>query len=435
MRALTLTLIFLLQYQYLSGQASNWKNACPNWLQYNFRWFLPQCFYNPDVSGEITDIVQRYKYPATEYNVTTSDGYILVQFRIGDPNGPTILVIHGIYMNPMGWTLVGKDSLAFVLAEAGYDVWLVSLRGTRYTKHESLTQADPKYWEFTPHEMGTIDLPAIIETVSTENGGKPITLLPFSMGSTCSLIYTSTMPDHVAQHNVILQVHIAPIAYMDRVSSIVGLGPYIGWSRISAQLKKSGTYYVLKPSDQSRRTATLAFLPTTANVRGFWLIMGSIFGFSCQLNPATLAATVLNGGDTISVYVMDFYVQIMQTSKFAALDYKDPAMNQEHYGSDTPPEYDLSKIDIPTTLIYALNDAMATKKNVERLHSELTTNTCLKPVPMSGFTHQDFVIAKDGRKLLYQPLADEYLIGRCPDATITNCLTNYFANLRRNENE
>lgn len=210
--------------------------------------------------------------------------------------------------------------------------------------------------------MGTIDLPAIIETVSTENGGKPITLLPFSMGSTCSLIYTSTMPDHVAQHNVISQVHIAPIAYMDRVSSIVGLGPYIGWSRISAQLKKSGTYYVLKPSDQSRRTATLAFLPTTANVRGFWLIMGSIFGFSCQLNPATLAATVLNGGDTISVYVMDFYVQIMQTSKFAALDYKDPAMNQEHYGSDTPPEYDLSKIDIPTTLIYALNDAMATKK-------------------------------------------------------------------------
>lgn len=56
MRALTLALIFLLQYQYLSGQGSNWNNACPNWLQYNFRWFLPQCFFNPDVSGEIVSI-------------------------------------------------------------------------------------------------------------------------------------------------------------------------------------------------------------------------------------------------------------------------------------------------------------------------------------------------------------------------------------------
>lgn len=37
---------------------------------------------------------------------------------------------------------------AFVLADAGYDVWLGNYRGTLYSEgHINLTVKDPKYWD------------------------------------------------------------------------------------------------------------------------------------------------------------------------------------------------------------------------------------------------------------------------------------------------
>lgn len=50
----------------------------------------------------------------------------------------------------------GNESAAFVMVKAGYDSWLLDLRGNKYSrKHLSLNpDVDKEYWNFTFHEMG-----------------------------------------------------------------------------------------------------------------------------------------------------------------------------------------------------------------------------------------------------------------------------------------
>jgi len=55
---------------------------------------------------------------------------------------------------------------AFVLARAGYDVWMGNNRGNRFSNtHETLSGTSKEYWNFSWEEMGTKDTPAVIDYV------------------------------------------------------------------------------------------------------------------------------------------------------------------------------------------------------------------------------------------------------------------------------
>ena len=74
---------------------------------------------------------------------------------------------HGILTSAENWVVNGEASPAFILARAGYDVWLGNSRGSKYARqHKTLDpNKDHKYWKFSWEEMGTLDLPATIDFV------------------------------------------------------------------------------------------------------------------------------------------------------------------------------------------------------------------------------------------------------------------------------
>jgi hypothetical protein len=65
----------------------------------------------------------------------------------------------------------GRQSVPFRLVEKGFDVWVNNSRGTTYSKeHQTLDveRDKEKYYNFSFHEMGMYDVPAVVNFIKSE---------------------------------------------------------------------------------------------------------------------------------------------------------------------------------------------------------------------------------------------------------------------------
>ena len=134
-------------------------------------------------------------YPIQTHYVTTLDGYMLAIHRVptskkdhehnartrltsapaprlqrkrslGGAQKPVVLLWHGFMMCSEVWVCSNdpKTSLAFTLADAGYDVWLGNTRGNKYScKHRKYTLNSEKFWNFSIDHLAMFDLPNTVD--------------------------------------------------------------------------------------------------------------------------------------------------------------------------------------------------------------------------------------------------------------------------------
>lgn len=119
----------------------------------------------------------------------------------GRGHGQAVFIQHGLLGSSADWVLAGpNNSLAFLLADLGYDVWLGNVRGNTYSnRHTTYSKTDKRYWDYSFHEMAQFDVPAVIDYIieikSTENryhmhatDNHKIIYVGHSMGTTVSLV-------------------------------------------------------------------------------------------------------------------------------------------------------------------------------------------------------------------------------------------------------
>lgn len=63
---------------------------------------------------------------------------------------------------------------------------------------------------------------------------------------------------------------------------------------------------------------------------------------------------------TVSIKQLLHYIQLYKSGKFQRFDYE--SLNNVHYGSSTPPEYNLNNVKAPTYLYHAEEDMLVVKK-------------------------------------------------------------------------
>lgn len=110
------------------------------------------------------DRIKRSGYPVEDHELTTDDGYILHLFRI--PHGikspetnrtrPPVLLMHGLFDSSNCWIVLGSEnSLAYLLADAGYDVWIGNARGTepsrKHIQNDPEGKTQKEFWNFSWH--------------------------------------------------------------------------------------------------------------------------------------------------------------------------------------------------------------------------------------------------------------------------------------------
>lgn len=164
-----------------------------------------------------------YNYKCETHYITTQDGYILTFHRIPHgikhtrTNEPAVLIVHGLGSSSADSVNLGPQrGLGFILADAGYDVWLANSRGNSYSRNHTtidFRKNSKKFFDFSWHEMGVYDLPASIDYILSAKKAKSLHYIGYSQGGTSFLVFASRRPEYAKK--IKLATLIAPAAMIE----------------------------------------------------------------------------------------------------------------------------------------------------------------------------------------------------------------------------
>lgn len=117
----------------------------------------------------------------------------LKRFRLykREPRPLPVILIHGLLVNST-FLDFGRASLAEYLAEAGFDVWNLSLRGTGRS-------LNPLGWGKKPWNLDDVlksDLPVVIEYVRKQTGSEEVLLVGYELGGALALAHVGRASEH-----------------------------------------------------------------------------------------------------------------------------------------------------------------------------------------------------------------------------------------------
>ncbi|XP_044761633.1 lipase member J-like [Coccinella septempunctata] len=371
--------------------------VCPSFKDYFTSRINKNCFDNPDGDAEEPSvIIQRLGFHHKTYQITTEDGYTISveQMHKTIKRKTPIIIGPGIYMNSLAFINRGNKSLAFFLANQGYQVWIINWRGTRFSrKHSYLSPTDRNYWNMGFHKMAVFDLKSVMEKVFEESKNKGI-YIGFSMGTTIGMIF-NMKEQEVAERTLKGMIHMAPIAIMDDFKSILRyLNPL--WPVVRPLASRLHHGEVLP-----YRRIRIICGSHPFQVFFCELLILPIFGNSFRfLDPLTYPITSIQNRDSISINTVEHYHQIIKSGQFIEFDFG-VEENLEKYNSEQPPVYDLKKMTLPQLMLVGERDIVATRKDTQNLYEKIPEKSKCGYSLVKKYGHREFINAFDVDEILF----------------------------------
>ncbi|WVZ79311.1 hypothetical protein U9M48_026905, partial [Paspalum notatum var. saurae] len=271
------------------------------------------------------------------------------------------------------WVLSNpKQSLGFILADGGYDVWIANCRGTKSSRrHISLSPEDPvrmsslikkmyfkiftkrvvvllqAFWDWTWDQLAAYDLPAVLGFVYNKTGGKKVHYVGHSLGT---LIILAAFSENKLVDIVRSAVLLCPIAYLNRMKSR--------------------------------------------------LILLAAHIFLAEHGP-----------QSSSMKNMIHMSQLVRKQVVRRYDYGNEKENMKHYGQPQPPVYNLSSIPrhMPMFLTHGGQDFLGDVPDTRHLLRTLVRqhdSDDIEVMYMPDYAHGDFIMGFNAPQLIYEPMVE-----------------------------
>lgn len=366
---------------------------------------------DPEITMNVSQIIQRWGYPVEEYEVETADGYILSVQRI--PHGrndtgteasrkrPAVFLQHGLLGCSTNWvTNLPHQSLGFVLADRGFDVWLGNSRGNAYAlKHKSISTDTDAFWDFSFDEFSKYDLPASLEFALRVSRQRKISYIGHSQGTTIG--FAAFSKNQTLAAKVDLFVALAPVTTVSNMKSPIKYLSYLsgGFQWLS------WVFGVRDFLPSNFLTRSLGRYVCDDEVGSLWCtnILFILCGYDkAQLNETRLPVYLAHTPAGTSVKDIAHFAQMYKSGKFQMYDYGWRYKNRNHYGQNKPIQYDVSAIKVPIAIFSAGKDWLAAPKDTNLLIPKL--RSIVYRTSIKEWDHLDFIWGMDATKVIYNDI-------------------------------
>lgn len=381
---------------------------------------------DPDAGLTAPKIIAARGYAVETHKVTTADRYVLTMFRLpksytesqsgaaAAANKPAVILQHGLLDSAYTFVLNYRtQSLAFLLADAGYDVWLGNNRGNTWSReHLDYSTNDDEFWDFTWEDMGKNDVPAMINYVLNKSGRSTLSYVGHSEGTTQAFVGFSTNQE--VARSVSYFGALTPVAWTGAATSpiLVTLAKtYVDtWFQIFGQNEFSPKNALVQ---EVLGKYACAFVGEVCD--GFIDLIG---GPSDNINASRVHVYITQTPAGTGVKNMAHYAQGIRDNTFASYDYGCSCLrvlgialcsslickNKAVYGAFDPPAFPLDKMKYPRTGFYnGAQDSLATSKDINKLRDALPAGTIVYDETVD-FGHIDFTWGFNANEFVYQDL-------------------------------
>ena len=356
----------------------------------------------PPVKGLCADVIERYNHPCSEHKVQTKDGYVLGLHRVSSrsgilrkKNGPPVLLLHGLFMAGDAWFLDSMDqSLGYILADHGFDVWAGSVRGTFWSHgHTCLSEKDKDFWNWSWEELALYDLTAMLHYVHVVSHSK-VFVVGHSQGTIMSLA-AFTEPDIVKM--VQGAALLCPITYLEHVSAPLVLR--LVSMHLDQLVLALGIHQLNFRSDIGVQLLdSICDGHVDCND-----LLASITGTNCCMNISRVDFYLEYEPHPSSSKNLNHLFQMIRKGTFAKYDYG-KWKNLKRYGTFEPPKFDLSRIpkSLPLWMGYGGNDALADPIDFQHTLEELKSKPEL--LFLENYGHVDFLSSVTANRDVYDSM-------------------------------
>ena len=342
-----------------------------------------------------------------EIQVITEDRYVntiwaLTSKDIFNRNGKSIIVQHGLLDSSFTWLILEDKSIAKLLCEEGYKVYLPNMRGNQFSKsHLDYDHSlNSKYWDFSFDEMAQYDLPSIVDLIKKRDGVEKVDYMGHSQGTLIFFLAYMNNPDFM-EKNINRFIAVGTVPNVNNAEHFL---------LILAVLSNIDSFIPVK------------------NFLTFPIELGQVLVPFCTGKAKNLCHTVMRicfGGfeDTgrvdydrlgknifmhqpggTSLQNMKHWLQAFDKKEMTKYDYESIIKNLYHYGSVTPPKYDLNKMKkykIKSLIAVSDSDPFCNPVDTLEFLLKIDDQSVIEILSLKNYNHIDYLWADSAYEDIY----------------------------------